>query len=280
MESITRAYIENITGCLKRKPAACKNDFGRVLVMAGSPGMAGAAVLCGRSALKSGSGLVAYSAPESIRNILQTAVPEATCLPRAEKTLAKRYDAIAAGPGLGDCDADKPLIVKILTEYDGVLVLDADGLNDILRFGLTDDLAAARPQVIITPHEGEAARLLRVSNIISREKAVFDLTEKYNVITVLKGHETLIAARDGRSWRNVETGNPGMATGGSGDVLTGVIASLAGQGMSAEQAAAAGVYIHGHAGDICAEETGEIGMTAADICSCLPRAFREIVYSK
>lgn len=275
MDIITKEYVRKTIQKLKRPADSYKNDYGRVLIMAGSPGMAGAAVLCGTSALKTGSGLVKYCVPDVVRDVLQVAVPEATCLPRNPAAVRGSFEAAAAGPGLGDVDADKEILKALFSEFKGTLVLDADGLNDIVRFGIAEELKAARPSVIITPHEGEAARMLRVSELISREKTALELCEKFNVITVLKGHETLIADQKGRMSINKETGNPGMATGGSGDVLTGIIASLAGQGLTPWQAAETGVYLHGYAGDICAEEIGQAGMLAGDICRAIPKAMKD-----
>lgn len=261
---------------MNRRPAdSYKNSFGRVLVMAGSPGMAGAAVLCGSAALRTGSGLVRYCVPVEIRDVLQIAVPEATCLPRTGDTLQGTFEAMAVGPGLGTDEGDRGLLLKMLAEFEGTIVLDADGLNDVVRFGLQEELRNAKPAVIITPHEGEAARLLQVERIRDRERAVCALQENFGVTAVLKGSRTLVT--DGTEiWINTNSGNPGMATGGSGDVLTGIIASLAGQGLTPLEAAKAGVYLHGLAGDICRDEMGESGMLAGDICRAIPKAINEI----
>ncbi|MGI6735791.1 MAG: NAD(P)H-hydrate dehydratase [Anaerovoracaceae bacterium] len=275
--TLTRAAAVQLLQRLKRRPDSYKNDYGRVLVMAGSVGMAGAAVLCSRAALRTGSGLVRCCVPAEIRSILQVAVPEATCLPRSREALEAPAEAIAAGPGLGDHREDAPLLQHLLQEYGGTLVLDADGLNDITRFGLAAALRQARPEVVLTPHPGEAARLLGRERIDDRREAAAELAARTQATVVMKGHETLILAPGGQICCNRETGNPGMATGGSGDVLTGIIASLAGQGLPAYDAARAGVYLHGLAGDLCAAQTGEAGLIAGDLCPAVPQALRRLI---
>ena len=276
-QRIDDSVIKNIAAQLVRPDDAYKNMFGTVLIMAGSVGMAGAAVLCGRSALRTGSGLVRYCAPQEIRDILQISVPEATCLPRTAETISGEYQAIAPGPGLGCDRGDAELLRQILTQYQGKLILDADALNDITRFELIRELRDATCEVVVTPHIGEARRLLETNELPdSNEETALAIWEKYHVVTVLKGHHTLIT--DGnRMMVNTDTGNPGMATGGSGDVLTGVIASLAGQGLSLMEAATLGVYAHGFAGDKAEEKYGRASMIAGDICDALPYVFKKII---
>lgn len=274
---ITRELAAGIMKPLERPADAYKNKCGTVGAAAGSVGMAGAAVLCGRSALRAGCGLMQYYAPDGIRDILQISVPEATWFPRDADERILSCDAIAVGPGLGYHEEDRKFFEYIFSEYEKTIVLDADGLNDITRMDLSGMLAASKADVIITPHMGEAARLLDERRVEDRRRAVRELSEKYGVTAVLKGHETLISCLDGRNFRNCRTGNPGMATGGSGDVLTGVIASFAAQGLKPSDAAAAGVFIHGLSGDMAAEKTGENGMIAGDIAEALPSAIRSIL---
>lgn len=274
--------FEYVNTVIKERPRDIhKGDCGKVLVIAGSWGMAGAAVLCARGALRSGAGLVRLSAPENLYPILQVGVPEATCVPR-DISLPEltAHDAVAAGPGLGDDEQNAELIRTILTECKKTVVLDADGINTIVRADLLDELRKTRADVILTPHPGEAARLLRYCGIdpagLSRPQTAELLVERTGAICVLKGSRSLVTMKDGRSYTNT-TGNPGMATGGSGDVLTGIIAALAGQRLSPEDSAKAGVFIHGLAGDLCARSMGETGMTSMDLANTTALAFKEII---
>ncbi len=261
----------------KREKYTHKGTYGKVLVIAGSVGMAGAASMCGKAVIKSGAGLVRFAVPREIFDILQINVPEATCI---ERSLAldslNDYEAIALGSGIGQNKENIPMLKKVLNEYEGKLVLDADGLNCVMKYSLYGNLKQTKAQVVLTPHAGEAARLLEVDKIREedREKAGIDIQEAFDTIVVMKGHNTLVLDKN-KVYVN-DTGNPGMATGGSGDILTGVIASLLAQGYDAYEAAKLGVYIHGLAGDIAATEIGEIGMTAMDILANIPRAFKQV----
>jgi len=258
----------------RRRRDAHKGDYGRVLIVAGSKGMAGAAVLCARAALRAGAGLATLSVQDELLPIVQAAVPEATCIDRmlSAETLSG-YDAVAIGPGLGVSAESRETVYRVLENYGGELVLDADALNIIAGTNVTFDA-----DTIITPHPGEAARLLGASIETvqaNRENAAIALAEKFGCIAILKGAGTLVASPE--IYTNLyinSTGNPGMATGGSGDVLTGVIASLAAQGMPPLTAARAGVYIHGHAGDIMAKEFGEYGLIASDLTFGVARAIK------
>ncbi|MEG0157198.1 MAG: NAD(P)H-hydrate dehydratase, partial [Anaerovoracaceae bacterium] len=215
MEGINILDEKDIRGRLKPRPKdSHKGTFGRLLIFAGSLGMAGAAILCGKSALRSGVGLAQYAVPKELFPILQVAVPEATCIERERKTIESLYDAMAIGPGLGEHRGDGMLMKEILQDYLGNLVLDADGLNNILRFSLKTELQNTGAKTIITPHPGEAARLLGLEKIIDREKTVLRLARELNVIAILKGQHTLIATPQGEVYQN-PTGNSGMATGGS-----------------------------------------------------------------
>ena len=268
---ITRNLVN--TFIRKRGKDIHKGDCGRVLIVAGSKGMAGAAVLCATGALRAGAGLVRVSVPEELFPILQISVPEATCITRTRLLQDELlYQAIAIGPGLGEDEETKRIIQEILKKSSCTIVLDADGLNM-----LKDDLSVireARGRVIITPHPGEAARLLNVTTDeigSDRQYWAQRLTRETGAITVLKGAESVVATPAGKTYINT-TGNPGMATGGSGDVLTGVIAAFAGQGMGNEGAAVSGTYIHGLAGDLVAEELGEYGLIASDIAREIAQA--------
>ena len=260
----------------KRKRDAQKGDYGRVLIVAGSKGMAGAAILCARGALRAGAGLVTLFVPFDLIPIVQAAVPGATCL-KKDPTPDELgiYDAIAIGPGLGTGRGAKNAVSYILMNYGGKLVMDADALNLIAGTNTKLD-----EDTVITPHPGEAARLLGTSTEViqtRREAAAAFLAEKLGCVAVLKGAGTLVSTIDPglRLYINT-TGNPGMATGGSGDVLTGVITSLLAQGMSPLNAARAGVYVHGLAGDMMAKEIGENGLTAEDLPEGVARALKHL----
>lgn len=272
-------YVNTV---IKERPRDIhKGDCGRVLVIAGSVGMAGAAMLCARGALRSGAGLVRISAPQELYPILQVGVPEATCVSRDISRLDyMTADAIAIGPGLGDDETNGDILRTILKNYKNTVVLDADGINTVHRCNLGQELMQTDAQVIITPHPGEAARLLRYygddDDLEDREKTVCRLVEHTGAVCVLKGSGTLVAAQDKKTYINT-TGNPGMATGGSGDVLTGIIAALAGQGLEPVGAAKSGVFIHGLAGDIAAGKIGQTGMTAMDIAENTAAAFKQTI---
>lgn len=276
---ITLEYVNTVIK--RRKRNIHKGDCGRILLIAGSLGMAGAAVLCGRGALRSGAGLVRIATLEEIFSIVQVGVPEATCVSRKSLNLDKlNYDAISAGPGLGEELEDADLIRKILQEYEGTFVLDADGLNQIAKNNMQEELKNSLCKVIITPHIGEAARLLSIditnAKTMDRQELSTRLVEKTNAIVVLKGEGTIVATPEGNSYTNT-TGNPGMATGGAGDVLTGIITSLSGQGLLPEDAAKAGVYLHGLAGDLGAQRFGEYGLIAGDIAEMTALAIKKIL---
>ena len=277
MESLTGSKVRSLIP--ERRADQSKKDFGRLLIVAGQTGMAGAAVLCGKAALRAGVGLATFYVPAHLFPIMQTALPEATCLDRYEEKNAqqKHLDActaFAVGPGLGHHDEDLPVLLALL-EAGKPFVIDADGLNDIVRYGLSRPIAQASGRLVLTPHEGEAARLLGTDTIQDREKAARALAEKYQNTVILKGHDSLIAAPDGRIAVN-PTGNASMAKGGSGDVLTGVIGAFLAKGMPAYEAACAGAYLHGLAGDLCRAELGDESVLARDLADALAPAFKSL----
>ena len=285
MEKTSLITIEYVNTIVKERPAEIhKGRCGRILIVAGSVGMAGAAALSARGALKSGSGLVKIAAPVDIFNIIQTAVPQATCMDVSELTEGQLdiYDAVAIGPGLGVDESRYLLIKHILKHYNGTVVLDADGINCIVKYdeGLKS-LNERKSPVILTPHVGEADRLLETLQERSvkengRERAAQVISMQTGAVVLLKGAGTVVTW-DGQGTYINTTGNAGMATGGSGDVLTGVIAALAGYGIDPFDAAAVGAYMHGLAGDIAAERYGQWGMTAVEIEESLPAAFKKVV---
>ena len=279
MDTIELADIKEYLGT--RPAETHKGDYGKILLVAGSAGMAGAAVLAARGAYASGAGLVYCLVPEQLFTILQTTVPEAICLPRKQPKLDfKQYDSIIIGPGLGKQREIASILEDILKKYAGPVVLDADGLNCIGEFDLYQALLDTNAQVVITPHPGEAKRLLGVETLGDREETAKTLAQTFHVTAVLKGSGTLLAAQDENRHSTIlknPTGNPGMATAGSGDVLAGCIGAFLGRGMKPMEAASAGVFIHGMAGDLAAHEIGETGMTASDICRQIPFAIKNII---
>lgn len=286
MENTGLITFEYVNTVIKERPKEIhKGQCGRVLIIAGSVGMAGAAVLAARGALKSGAGLIRIAAPEELFDILQTAVPQATCMSISEVISlrsAEIYKAIAIGPGMGVDEKNYFLIKEILREYDGPVVLDADGLNSLARFDENlENIRQRKSPTILTPHPGEADRLLAALGensvkILGRIKSAELLAEKTGAVVLLKGAGTLVTFKGNGTYINT-TGNPGMATGGSGDVLTGVIAAIAASGVEAFSAVKAGAFIHGMAGDIAEERHGQWGMTSVDIEEALPAAFKKIV---
>ena len=280
---ITEKTVKNIIE--RRKREIHKGSCGRILIAAGSVGMAGAAVLAARGALRSGAGLVQLSVPQEIFPIVQTGVLEATCLTDSLDNIdLSRYNAAAAGPGLGDSRESVEKVRVLLDSFDGPLVLDADGLNIAAREDYFDLMRARGGRLIITPHMGEARRLMAndFSEKMTRRELAEALAQKTGAVTVLKGAGTVVAAEGQKTYTNT-TGNPGMATAGSGDVLTGIVTSLCGQrhsdGRPIEplEAALAGVYIHGLAGDLGAEEKGEYGLIAGDIAEYTALAVKKIL---
>ncbi|MDO4485303.1 MAG: NAD(P)H-hydrate dehydratase [Bacillota bacterium] len=282
---ITEEYVNTI---IRERPEEIhKGQCGRVLVAAGSEGMAGAAVLSARGALKSGAGLVTVAVPREQFCILQTAVPQATCIDRSisEKFTQRSleiYGAVAIGPGMGDDEKNYLFIENILKNYNGTVVIDADGINNICRYGdAVRNISESGASVILTPHPGEADRLLdsmgedSVSRL-GRRKAAEIISRKTGAYVLLKGAGTVVSYEGEGTYINT-TGNPGMATGGSGDVLTGVIAAIAASGIRAFDAVRTGAFIHGLAGDIAAEKAGQWGMTSVEIEEALPAAFKKIV---
>jgi len=268
-----------------RQTDSNKGDYGRVLVVAGSRGLTGAAILCGMAALRGGAGLVRLAVPSSEQPIIACGNPCYMTFPlpcddqgrfdtRAAKELTQLFqtnDVAAVGPGLGQSEGTAACVREALKSQ-SALVLDADGLN-VLR-GETAPLRQRTSPLILTPHPGEFARLIRkeIAAVQSqREELAAAFASSHGLVLVLKGHVTLVT--DGKRLYRNTTGNPGMATGGSGDVLTGLIAALLGQGLDAFAAAQLGVYLHGLAGDLVREALGEVSLIAADLIDYLPRAF-------
>ncbi|HUX02830.1 MAG TPA: NAD(P)H-hydrate dehydratase [Phycisphaerae bacterium] len=269
-----------------RPPDAHKGTAGLVLVVAGSRGMAGAAALVGNGALRAGAGLVKIATPDAALDTVAALAPCCTTAPLADDgaclraeaadavlTLAEGQGAIAVGPGLGRTRGVSAVVRALLEGLDVPIVLDADGLNAI-----ADEAAAilksASNRVILTPHPGEAARLLgaSVKDVQADREAAAQRLAALGAVAVLKGAGTIVC--DGERIYVNKTGNPGMATAGAGDVLTGMLAALLAGGMSPFEAAVLAVRAHGRAGDLAAERLGVLGMTALDLLGCVPEALR------
>ena len=271
-----------------RLSSANKGSCGRVSIIAGSKGMTGAAALSALGALRSGAGLVTALTPSSEQPILAVKLTEAMTVPlphengiisaaAADTVLEsiQNADAVVFGPGLGKGRGILPLLERIITEFTKTLIIDADGINALSSN--IDILNRKKCSVILTPHPGEMSRLsgLSISGIQSaRIKTAEDFADRFDVTVVLKGEGTVVAARGGKTAVN-PSGNCGMATGGTGDVLSGVVAALAAQGCTPYNSAVLGVYLHGLAGDIAAAEKGVHGLIASDLCGALPAAFLE-----
>lgn len=267
-----------------RLPFSGKRDYGSVLLMAGSMGMMGAAVMAAQAAIRSGCGLVTVHSARCGINVLQTSVPEAMFEPdRNERFISDMrvhhaHQAVAVGPGIGTQDHTIDALEDLLKNARCPLILDADALNCMARRPSLLTLLPAK--TIITPHIGEFDRLFGTHDSSeARLKKAIEMAQYYNIIIVLKGHHTAIVRPTGSVFFN-QTGNPGMATAGAGDVLTGILASFVAQGYAPERAATIGVFIHGLAGDLAAQDLGEYGLTALDIARYTGRAIRHVLERK
>ncbi|MBI3312332.1 MAG: NAD(P)H-hydrate dehydratase [Candidatus Omnitrophica bacterium] len=261
---------------LWRRSNTHKGDYGHVLVIGGSVGMTGAPILCAEAALRSGAGLVSLVVPKAIYPIIaRKAAAEIMVHPQpVPASLYRKADVIALGPGLSRKPAAKTLVRRLLARTTQPVVIDADGIAALKGMKFLRRAGGA----VITPHPGEMALLLgtTVRAVQADRKAVALKTAKrLGAVVVLKGHRTVIASPEGQMHVNT-TGNPGMATAGMGDVLTGVIAALIGQGMEPFAAAKAGATVHGLAGDLAVKHIGEISLLAGDVLNELPNAFRKI----
>ena len=288
--SCTNDCYKEMKSLLPMRNTHChKGDFGRVLVIAGSEGMVGAAVLSAYSALRSGCGLVTLATCDSERAVAASFHPEIMtagllsengqlcrkALPQILK-LSKTADAVVFGPGLGQNGDIGYILEELLISYKGKMVIDADGLNALSHN--PDILLKRSCDLVLTPHPGEMSRLTKLGTEEiqkNRKKIAKEFAEKYGICLVLKGTETVVAQPMQQTYTNC-TGNPGMATAGSGDVLSGVIAALVAQGLTNFDAARLGVYVHGLAGDIAAQKKGVYGLIAGDISEELPKALSEI----
>jgi len=282
--------IEQIPKLKSRAADAHKGNFGRVCIIAGSFGMSGAAALAGRAALRAGAGLVRVATPESVLAIVASIEPSFTTIALPEDSAGRisaeavntilnavgENDAVAFGPGVGVSGALRSVLGKLLEQGNLRLLIDADGLNNLA--GIKDWPAKLKAEVILTPHPGEMKRLwpalFREELPSERQQQAVQLAQQTKTTVALKGAGTVVS--DGEKVYINKTGNPGMATAGSGDVLTGVITALMGQGLNNFDATVLGVYIHGLAGDIAAEKIGQVSLIATDIIDVLSDAFMRI----
>lgn len=265
-----------------RAPQSHKGDFGRLLLLCGSKGYTGAAALAAMGALRTGAGLVWLGVPESIYAIEAIKLTEPIVFPlpdedgmlsvAASREISRHLtnkDAVLVGPGLGQSEGTLCAVRTVLEQFEGTIVLDADGINVLKQH--KDILRGRTSPTILTPHAGE---FLRIGGTLSddRMQAAAALARDLGVVMLLKGHETVIT--DGEACFINRTGNPGMAVGGSGDVLAGIITGLLGQGLPPLEAAACGAWLHGAAGDLCAREIGQYGMLPSDMLKVLPRLLK------
>lgn len=265
-----------------RKRDSHKGDFGRILLLCGSRGYTGAAALAAMGALRSGSGLVYLGVPESIYGIEAVKLTEPVVFPLPDRDgklhraalqqilpMLAKMDAVLMGPGLGHCADTEEVVAAVLRDFDGPVVLDADGINVLSMH--KDILRGRTAPTILTPHAGE---FVRFGGILTKDRvsSAAAMASDLGCIVVLKGSDTVIT--DGNRAYVNRTGNPGMAVGGSGDVLAGILVSLLGQGLAPLEASACAVWLHGAAGDRCSATLGQYGMLPSDMLLELPRLMK------
>ncbi len=274
---ITKPLIQNI---LKpREKFSHKGNYGHAMLIAGSYGKIGAAVLAAKACLRSGVGLLTVHLPKCGYGIMQATNPEAMVATDddeyliSDEIITNTFSAVGIGPGMGTDKQTQKALHHILIQHRNPLVLDADALNII---SLNKNWLDMIPEnSILTPHPKEFERLAGKTNTdLERHSLQMGLSKKYNLFMIVKGARTCITTPGGETYFNT-TGNPGMAKGGSGDVLTGIITGLLAQGYTSLEASLTGVFIHGLAGDIARDTIGETGMIAGDICEHLPAAFKQ-----
>ncbi|MEX0643414.1 MAG: NAD(P)H-hydrate dehydratase [Pirellulales bacterium] len=274
---------------LPRQPDSHKGDFGRAVLVGGSRGMSGAMSLAGQATLRGGAGLVTLAVPRSIQDVVAAIEPSymthglledegqiAFLAVEEVLKLAASATALAIGPGLGRGASLTDFAVRLQRDVDKPAVIDADGLFALAE--RSESLVKPGGPRVLTPHPGEFERLTGERLQVSRRaEAAAQLAQRDSsgrTVVVLKGHETVVT--DGQRYSLNHTGNPGMATGGSGDVLTGMITALLCQGVSPFDAARLGVHVHGLAGDLAAAELGQVSLIASDLIEYLPKAFQSL----
>ncbi|MCX7886769.1 MAG: NAD(P)H-hydrate dehydratase [Verrucomicrobiae bacterium] len=272
VELITAEEIRSLLP--PRRRSTHKGNYGHLLIIAGSEGYTGAPVLTAHAAARAGAGLVTLGVPREVYPIVAANVPpEVMPRPLEQISALSDYDVVALGPGMGQGSATPPQAPDIICNCPRPMVVDADGLNAVARD--VSVLKAAKAPLILTPHPGEMARLCGCTAMdvqARRWEIAREFAREHGVTVVLKGAGTVVADPSGRLWVNL-TGNPGMAKGGVGDALTGIIGALLAQGLCALDAARAGVFWHGAAGDVAAGRYGERSMLASDLIACLGAVF-------
>lgn len=288
LATLTAVLPPGLVPLPQRLLTAHKGSFGRVAIVGGSRGMAGAVALAGMASLRTGSGLVTLGVPDRCADVVAGFNPCYMCRPLPDDSMGRLSaegrdrvdellsvaDAVAIGPGLGQSSGVRQIVAHVYRRAARPLVIDADGLNALAQ--RREPLSGAAGPRILTPHPGEFARLTGrpgESREVQLELAE-RLAAEHGVVCVLKGHGTLVT--DGQRRYINPTGNPGMATGGSGDVLTGILVALLGQGYAPWDAACLAVFAHGLAGDLAAERLGQMGLTARDLIDWLPAAFQQL----
>lgn len=272
---------------LLRKSDTHKGDYGYVLVIGASPGLSGAVCLSARAALKVGAGLVRVAVPKSLNNIFEEKLTEEMSLPLPENSgclclksfkviaeILEKSDVVVVGPGAGLSHETQKLILKIIKSVDKPIVIDADAITALASKVRVINKRKSK-QLIITPHYGEFSRLIKtkVEEIKkNRKQLAGKFALRYNLTLVLKGDRSLVT--NGREFFENSSGNPGMATAGSGDVLSGIIAGLIAQGLDGYEAAKLGVYLHGLSGDLAAKDKTQNCLIASDLIDYLPQAIK------
>ena len=282
--------VRELPGVPARRPEAHKGDFGHVLVVAGSPGMTGAGCMAARSAQLAGAGLVTLALPASLNLVAEVKLTSVMSMPLPEAgpgvlgmdaarsllEVADRFDVAAVGPGLGRGAETEAMVAALLCGLNLPVVVDADGLNAIAA--RIEVLKQRNAVTVLTPDPGEMMRLCGLGSVRevqrSRREVAVQFASDHSVLLVLKGHQTIVT--DGVALYVNGTGNPGMATGGTGDVLTGMIGGLLCQGLGAFDAAQLAVHVHGLAGDMAAGAKGQLSMTAEDVMAFVPEAFKTV----
>ncbi len=275
---------------LRRKPDSHKGNYGHILILAGSSRFSGAALLCCQAAMRSGAGLVTLGIPKSInialiknkpKEVMTLPLPETkkgTLSLKAFATISrflKNVDVLIIGPGLGNHKSTYALIRKIIKKTNQPIIIDADAINALSKH--LRILKDHKGEIILTPHQKEISRLLNIDiNFVKKNRKVVakKYAKYYNTLIVLKGHATIVT--DGKKQLYInKTGNPGMATAGSGDVLSGIIGAFTAQGLDVFKAAKYATYIHGLAGDIAAKDKTQISLIASDIINRIPDAIKK-----
>jgi NAD(P)H-hydrate epimerase len=274
----------------RRNPDTHKGDYGHVFILGGSPGLSGAVCLSSQAALRAGAGLVTAGVPKSLNQIFEIKLTEAMSLPLPDKDgylvkeafgelrkVLDKIDVIVIGPGASRNRGTQQLLLKVAREIDKPMVADADAINALsLKPGVLDNRNTKN--LILTPHAGEFSRLISLEKAkVSRNRKHIakQFAFRYNLTLVLKGHRTLVS--NGKKIFENNTGNPGMATAGMGDVLAGIISALIAQGLDCFEASKTGVYLHGLAGDLAAKDKTQQCLVASDVIDYLPQALKVLL---